>query len=245
MEEGVAGDGVTACSFRAGGPAAPTPGAGPSGTSRRRPARWPPCRPGAGPGRPLHRPFPGKCRDDAIGSDAADRVVARIGHIDCSVWAEGQSRRCVEACARCRAIHEPADAARKRRHPPIGGDLTNPLCLASIGDDDRAVSLDDDAERIGEAGSRCGAFASAEHAVSGQDRDDGRPGRVERRYGPRSPQQPPGSTCRNTNGRDQGGRKADDQQASSGWASCCHHVMLSAKSRLVLTWGHRVATAPP
>src|SRR5205085_9737842 len=92
----------------------------------------------------------GNCRDLALRCDLSYAVVACVCDEEVTVNAEGKSGRRVERSCRTHSIREALAAASERRHVAVRRYLSTAIALASVGDVDRSLGRDSDANRIGD-----------------------------------------------------------------------------------------------
>ena len=104
----------------------------------------------------------------AIGADAADRMVAGVGHIQVALRVGGNARRRVETGLQCRAIDTSLALPGHRFNAAIGKAATDPVVVAGIGEIDAAIGTAQQRVRIGEACLRGRAITVTRVAIAGQ-----------------------------------------------------------------------------
>ncbi len=89
--------------------------------------------------------------DLPFGRDLADAVVARVGDVEIACVVNRQPRRRVERGRRARAVGEALGASGERRHRAVGREPADAIALAAVGDVERPVRADREAEGVCEA----------------------------------------------------------------------------------------------
>lgn len=110
----------------------------------------------------------GQRADLAIGADAADRMVAGVGHVQVALRIGRDARRCIEAGLQRRAINASLALPRYGFDAAIGQAAADPVVVTGIGEVDAAIGTAQQRVRIGKACLRGRAIAVARVAIAGQ-----------------------------------------------------------------------------
>ncbi len=112
----------------------------------------------------------------AIGTDAADRMVARVGHVQVALRVSGDARGRIEAGLQRRAINAALALPGHRFNTAIGQAAADPVVVPGIGEVDAAIGGAQQCIRVGEAGLCRRTIAVTRVAIAGQRLDLRGPG---------------------------------------------------------------------
>lgn len=104
----------------------------------------------------------------AIGADAADGMVAGVGHIQVALRVGGNARRRIETGLQCRAINASLALPGHRFNAAIGQAAADPVVVTGIREIDAAIGTAQQRVRIGETCLRGRAIAVTRVAIAGQ-----------------------------------------------------------------------------